>query len=115
MPTDSRRVNSPKVPFGLAPLQWGSVRPLGWIRDWALANSEGLGSPEHAAFAHITDKDANVFHSGHHHIGNDNTGGVDGWKDGRPAAYGFWVSNNASNEMRPGLRQVVHLLHAHVR
>ncbi len=92
---DHRRVNAPAVPFGLAPLQWGSVRPKGWIKDWALSGREGLGSPEHAPFAHIKDSDAGVFHSGHHHIGNSNDGGVDGWKNGRPNSWGFWDEDSA--------------------
>jgi hypothetical protein len=35
-----------------------------------------------------------VFHSGGHHIGNAQ-GNVDGWRDGRPNAYGFWDEDSA--------------------
>ena len=51
--TDPMRVNSPEIPFALEPLQWGTVRPQGWIKDWAVAAMEGSVSPEHAAFAHV--------------------------------------------------------------
>ena len=35
----------------------------GWIHDWALAGRNGLGSPEHGPFAHITNETPGVFHS----------------------------------------------------
>ena len=50
---DSARVNPPLVPFALEPLRWGAVSPRGWLRDWVLAARNGLGSPEHAPFAHV--------------------------------------------------------------
>ena len=52
-PGDSLRVNAPRVPFALEPLRWGAVTPRGWLRDWVLAARNGLGSPEHAPFAHV--------------------------------------------------------------
>jgi hypothetical protein len=99
---DTLRVNSPLVPFALEPLRWGSVRAsgAGWIRDWAVAGRNGLGSPEHAAFAHITNETPGVFHS-HGGGGTGSIGtlggahGVDGWRDGRPAAAGFWDEDSA--------------------
>ena len=36
----------------LLPLQWGTVNPTGWIRDWAVTASEGAVSPMNAWFAH---------------------------------------------------------------
>ena len=99
---DPPRVNRPLVPFALEPLRWGSVRAsgAGWIRDWALAGRNGLGSPEHAAFAHLTNETPGVFHShgggGTGSIGTlDGAHGVDGWRDGRPAAAGFWDEDSA--------------------
>ena len=50
---DPRRVNTPTVPFALNPLQWGTVTPRGWIKDWAVAATKGSVSPDHAAFAHV--------------------------------------------------------------
>eukprot|EP01050_Picozoa_sp_SAG11_P032073 SAG11_NODE_10249_length_844_cov_1.097987_1_plen_246_part_01 len=98
---DPLRVNQPLVPFALDPLRWGSVRAsAGWIRDWALAGRNGLGSPEHAAFAHITNQTPGVFHS-HGGGGTGSIGtlggahGVNGWRDGRPAAAGFWDEDSA--------------------
>lgn len=74
---DSRRVNSPLVPFKLEPLQWGSVSPLGWLRDWAMAGRHGAVSPVHAAFANVQN------------------GTVNGWRDGRPDSNGFWDEDSA--------------------
>ena len=48
---DDRRVNEPLVPYALEPLQWGDVRPAGWLHDWALSARHGAASPERAAFA----------------------------------------------------------------
>lgn len=121
---DPLRVNQPLIPYALEPLRcerhrtrvadarypsrrrpsslralcWagGSVRAsgAGWLRDWALAARDGLGSPEHAAFAHITNETPGVFHShgggGTGSIGTlDGAHGVNGWRDGRPAAAGL--------------------------
>ena len=72
----------------------------GWIHDWALAGRNGLGSPEHGPFAHITNETPGVFHS-HGGRGTGSIGtltgahGVNGWRDGRPAAAGFWDEDSA--------------------
>jgi len=90
------------VPLAFLPAAGGSVRATvgGWIHDWALAGRNGLGSPEHAAFAHITNETPGVFHShgggGTGSIGTlDGAHGVNGWRDGRPAAAGFWDEDSA--------------------
>jgi hypothetical protein len=74
---DPRRKNQPKVAFALQPLQWGSVTPQGWIREWAQAARNGAVSPTKAAFATLQD------------------GKVDGWRNGRPAEGGFWDEDSA--------------------
>lgn len=76
---DSRRVNSPKVPFALSPLQWGSVSPRGWIEAWAQQASVGAGSPTKAVFAQMK-------------IDGES---VNGWKNGRPTVGGFWDEDSA--------------------
>lgn len=76
---DPLRVNRPKVPFALEPLQWGTVSPRGWLLEWATALSHGSGSPKCSAFA-TTKPDG---HS------------VDGWRGGRPSFGGFWDEDSA--------------------
>lgn len=53
----------------MLPLQWGTVNPTGWIRDWAEAASNGAVSPEVSWFA----------------SGNETNGRANGWKNGQPA------------------------------
>jgi hypothetical protein len=65
--TDSLRVNAPPVPYALEPLRWGSVRPAGWLLEWASLLREGSGSPKCSAFATLKPQ-------GH---------SVDGWRGGR--------------------------------
>lgn len=74
---DYRRVNHPMIPFALDPLQWGSVTPLGWIRQWAMYARNGAASPTKAAFATLQN------------------GKVNGWRNGRPAIGGFWDEDSA--------------------
>eukprot|EP00041_Stephanoeca_diplocostata_P022479 m.537174 g.537174 ORF g.537174 m.537174 type:complete len:729 (-) comp22073_c0_seq14:544-2730(-) len=76
---DLRRLNHPKVPFALQPLQWGSVSPRGWIEEWARQASKGAGSPTKAVFAQIK-------------VNNES---VDGWRNGRPTVGGFWDEDSA--------------------
>ena len=76
---DSRRVNAPKIPFALEPLQWGKVRPAGWLKEWAEALAKGSGSSTCSAFATIKP-------DGH---------SVDGWRGGRPNFGGFWDEDSA--------------------
>jgi hypothetical protein len=78
---DPRRKNQPKVPYALQPLQWGSVTPQGWIREWAQAARNGAVSPTKAAFATLQD--------GHGHFLGD------GWRNGRPQEGGFWDEDSA--------------------
>jgi hypothetical protein len=77
--SDPRRLNDPVVPFALQPLRWGSVRPSGWLREWATALSQGSGSPKCSAFASYRPDN----HS------------VDGWRGGRPDFGGFWDEDSA--------------------
>ena len=77
--SDPLRVNDPVVPLALQPLQWGTVRPGGWLREWATALTEGSGSPKCSAFANIRPEN----HS------------VDGWRGGRPSFGGFWDEDSA--------------------
>ena len=37
--------------LSLLPLQWGTVQPAGWIKDWAVTASHGAVSPTNAWFA----------------------------------------------------------------
>jgi hypothetical protein len=99
-PTDKPRINPPLVPYALEPLRWGSVTPGGWIKDWATAARNGLGSPVHAPFARLNNRSICAASeapgcSGGGKIGNDVDGGIDGWRDGRPASTGFWDEDSA--------------------
>jgi hypothetical protein len=35
----------------MLPLQWGTVNPLGWVKDWAVTASQGAVSPTNSWFA----------------------------------------------------------------
>ena len=48
---DPLRVRTPAVAPPLLPLQWGTVSPGGWLRDWAVAASEGAVSPTNSWFS----------------------------------------------------------------
>lgn len=86
---DPLRVRTP--PAGappLLPLQWGTVQPGGWIRDWAVAASQGAVSPIKAWFASgagipITPSmDAALMVNGTDYP--PGMGRANGWKDGQP-------------------------------
>jgi len=72
----------------LLPLQWGTVSPRGWIRDWAVTASEGAASPTNAWFASgngvpITHEDDEaLMHNGTNYP--PGAGRANGWKDGQP-------------------------------
>ena len=94
---DGRRVNAPLVPYALSPLRWGTVRPSGWMKDWALAARHGAASPERAAFAHVlTQKNGKPSCNTTLHPGPAaDCGTADGWRDGRPASADFWDEDSA--------------------
>ena len=71
------RVNAPRVPYKLEPLQWGTVRAQGWTLEWARAARNGSSSPTAAVFAKIKG------------------GAADGWLHGRPTFGGFWDEDSA--------------------
>lgn len=48
---DPLRVRVPPVVPPMLPLQWGTVNPLGWIKDWAVTASQGAVSPKNSWFA----------------------------------------------------------------
>jgi hypothetical protein len=72
----------------LLPLQWGTVQPGGWIRDWAVTASQGAVSPIKAWFA--SGKGIPISPGMDHALmvnGTDYPPGVgraNGWKDGQP-------------------------------
>lgn len=82
---DPHRANRPQVPFALEPVQWGSVQPQGWLREWAEAARHGAGSPETAPFARIKAHGYPPFT-----IPPECQLSVDGWKDGRPCSLAFY-------------------------
>eukprot|EP00912_Choanoflagellata_sp_UC4_P000085 UC4_evm3s59 len=67
-------------PLGLLPMQWGAVRPKGFLLEWASQAAQGAASPSAAAFTTLTFK-------GKH--------SADGWRHGRPNFGGFWDEDSA--------------------
>lgn len=65
---DPARARDPVPGWELVPLRWGSVRPAGWILDWADAARRGAVSPERSWFA----------------AGTGANGRSNGWQGGRP-------------------------------
>eukprot|EP01048_Picozoa_sp_COSAG05_P011107 COSAG05_NODE_1023_length_6126_cov_6.196117_8_plen_298_part_00 len=87
---DPLRVRTP--PSGappLLPLQWGTVQPGGWIRDWAETAARGAVSPTNSWFA--SGKAIPITSAQHTALMNNGTdyppgvGRANGWKDGQPA------------------------------
>ena len=86
---DALRVRTP--PTGtppLLPLQWGTVQPSGWIRDWAVTASQGAVSPLKAWFASgkgipiTAAMDVALMVNGTDYP--PGVGRANGWKDGQP-------------------------------
>ena len=86
---DPLRVRTP--PTGvppLLPLQWGTVQPAGWIRDWAVTASQGAVSPIKAWFASgkgipiTAAMDVALMINGTNYP--PGVGRANGWKDGQP-------------------------------
>jgi hypothetical protein len=73
----------------LLPLQWGTVQPAGWIRDWATTASQGAVSPANSWFA--SGKGIPITQAQHSALMNNGTvyppgvGRANGWKDGQPS------------------------------
>lgn len=73
----------------LLPLQWGTVQPSGWIRDWATTASQGAVSPTNSWFA--SGLGIPITPLQHSQLMNNGTnyppgvGRANGWKDGQPA------------------------------
>jgi hypothetical protein len=86
---DPLRVRQPPGgPPPLLPLQWGTVQPAGWIKDWAVTASRGAVSPTNAWFA--SGQGMPITPAMHQALMDNDTayppgyGRANGWKDGQP-------------------------------
>jgi len=85
---DPLRTNAPAIIPPLLPLQWGTVNPEGWVKDWAVAASRGAVSPEKSWFA--TGTGVAPTNAQHVALMNDGTeyppgvGRANGWQHGQP-------------------------------